>query len=242
MGDKITLTLNELLINPTGKSSAYVANRKVIKENLQERFNVLLKKHKKFEYKVFKKNDDYLFYFKIPSETYDELLYDIFINFTPDNSVDCVKDKTLNRYFIKIFSNSPAFMFTYTYVLNKNDLLIDFLIKKCAEKALEEPPKVKNPVEVYGYEKSLYFACLYIKYKGLNNKFTLSQELFKYNEKKLYKEIMSQENKLIEYNKFKKEAAEKKKKAKKEHTKKQNEAIKKAYSTTRKKRTSSTKK
>jgi len=88
-------------------------------------------------------------------------------------------------------------------VYNKDGNLIPFLKKKLSSKALTQAPKVRNPNESHGFEKSVYFACLYIReHKRLLTKATLKP-------KKLVilpftKTITSSTAKLKEYNEAKK--------------------------------------
>lgn len=196
--DLIDLTIKDLLQNPTGRSSAYMATRSVIINELENRYIKLMQKHKKLEFKIYKNKDEYLFYFKVPSETLDTLIYDVFISFIPEDD-EIKKDRTINRYKIKLFSNSPNFTFTYTYVLNQNNIIVPQLLTKCAEKALKEEPKVKNPVGSYGFEKSCYFACLFMKDIGLTNKTLIEQNAITFDEKKVLSKIKSQDDKLKEY-------------------------------------------
>ena len=216
--DQFKMTLQELIMNPTGKRSAYVASRSMIKESLTHKYNALIMIHKKFDYKIYKQNDIYYFHYKIPSETYKQVLYDVIVEFYPDpDEPNCTEDKTTNRYLLKVFSNSPSFMFTYTYVVNENNLLADGTKKFCSKEALKSRPVVRNPVESYGYEKSVYFACLDIINKRLYEKKTIDKMLFKMKNDTFGKNIMTQENKLIEYNKNKNQARKIKKKAKMEN-------------------------
>ena len=198
-----SLNLKQLLTNPTGRYSAYMSARYKIIEDLNNRYGKLIKKHSKFKFHIYKQKTSYIFWFRIPSENFDKLFYDVFIEFKPN--IHCISDYTIENYDIKLFSNSPAFMFTYTYVLNDNKMIVQGLKDKCSKEALKNPPTMKNPVEVYGFEKSCYFACKFISDNKLINKNELEQ-----NKKNITKEIIrdkckSQEEKLIEYNKVKRE-------------------------------------
>jgi hypothetical protein len=197
--EQIELTLHGLLTNPTGKHTAYMSARYRIIEDLERRYALLMAKHKKLAFKVYKKSKEYIFVFKVPSETHEEFYYDVAIVFSPEKK-DYEKDRTLNRYSLSLFSNSPAFTFTYTYVLNKNNILAKFLKPKCSPKALTDAPKVRNPVEVYGFEKSCYYACMFIKHAGLTNKFELDSNVFLFNQGRIFRDVSSQEDKMKEYN------------------------------------------
>lgn len=223
----IQLHIHDLITNPTGKKSAYFASREVIKRDLELKYRSLLLKHeRKFEYKVFKKDEDFIFHFKIPSTTFKDLNYDVIIDFYPENE-ECLDDKNLTRYLLRIFSNSPAFMFTYTYVCYKNNMIPREMIRFCSKEALNNAPEIRNPVEVYGYEKSIYFACLYIIENKLYMKNNLIKEIYKYKKDSFDGIIFSQEKKLIEYNKHKNDIKKKKVTRKIENKQKTTNAINK---------------
>lgn len=195
------LTMQQFLKNPTGKSSAAFARRDLIIANLEKRFATLYKKRAKdFKVETYSYQGTYIFKFKIPSEKYEGLKYDVVIQFIPIGNSG--KDLTLNNYALKIFSNSPAMMFTYAYVFNKNEMIIDFLIDKCSKRSLNEPPKIKNPQEMFGFEKSVYFSLLYIKQENLHAKVNIKPSPL-INIKGFKKDIMTAEDKFEEYNKYK---------------------------------------
>jgi len=159
------MTAQQFLKNPTGKGSATVARRDRIKKDMRDRFDSLYKKSKKnFKVRVTKYKDNYYFIFKIPSEFYysEGLYYDVVIEFIPPQE-SSKRLSSLDTYHIRFYSNSPNFMFTYAYIYNKDGLLIPWLKSKVSNKALKEPPAVRNPREEYGFEKSVYFALLYMQ-------------------------------------------------------------------------------
>lgn len=216
------VTINQFLRNPAGKGSAAGARRDLIIADLNKRFDTLMKEAKKdFKMEVFQENNNYFFVFKIPSEHFtnsklikDKLLYDVVIQLLPIG--DAHNDLTLNRYAVKVFSNAPNFTFTYAYVYNKDGIIIDFLKNKLPNLALTKPPEIRNPHQEYGFEKSVYFALLYITTGKYSTKSLLrkSKDL---NILKLTQTIITSDAKLSEYNRLKaKEELAKNKNAKKE--------------------------
>ncbi|QDJ97892.1 hypothetical protein PALS2_267 [Staphylococcus phage PALS_2] len=172
---------------------------------MRTRFSYLYKKNRKnFKLKIFLYQDKYYFYFQIPSEDYfkENLSYDVIIEFRPPNE-RAAKAKDLNNYLIRFISNSPNFMFTYGYLYNKDDLLISWLSYKLGPKALNQPPEVRNPRLEYGFEKSVYFALLYLETnpKALKNPLHLTLP----NRQRIKSSFKSSELKLREYNKIKKQ-------------------------------------
>ena len=204
------LTLHQLLVNPTGKYSAFMSARYKIIEDLQKRYVTLLYKHKNFKFKVYKVKNNYLFQFKIPSEKYDSLFYDVFIEFEYDKEFK--NDFTIDNYTLELFSNAQAFTYTYTYVLNSNKMIIDDLKSLCSPIALTQPPSVRNPVEIYGFEKSCYFACKYIQENNLLLKSELDANKVSYSKSIITKECMTQELKIKQYRGMQKSISEAKKK------------------------------
>ena len=228
------LTFQQFLQNPTGPYSAYFGRRADIKKDLNERFGKLLASGKISCYN-YKDGDSYVFHVKIPSEKFSNMMYDVVIRLEP--LIEGSKtDSTLLNYKVTFFSNSPAFVFTYAYVFNKDENLIPLLRAKIDPRALKEEPKVKNPVQIYGFEKSLYFGLLYIKYKNFHIKSNLASAK-KLDGKRLLDSIRHSSDIMKEYELEKQREALKKKNEKKANAKnnrKQASEIKKqANKTTR---------
>lgn len=220
--EKIELNIEQLLKNPTGAYSSFFTSRERVKTELNARFYALLRKqvNSRFEFKVFQKplNGNFIFFIKVPSETFDDLYYDVLLEFEAV-SKEHKKSTTILDYKIRVFSNSPDFVFTYAYVVNKNDFLCSIAKKKLSTEALTQEPKIKNPFEIYGFEKSCYYACKFIKEFNLYTKPKIKDNLFMYNELKLLSLIKTDREKLQQY-KDKKEKKQKKKAKKATETKK----------------------
>jgi len=221
------ITLNQFLTNPTGKGSSMMAKREEVRKNLEKRYsNILKKTGGKLNYTVYIDGDSYFFYFKIPSETFDNLLYDVVLEFLPENK-KMSKFQTLEDYSINFFSNSPHMTFTYTYVLKENKITVPFCesMFKYSKTALKQKPKVTNPIRIFGFEKTCYYAALYID----RNKLTVKSEIEKNATRidkntrvNLINQIKTQDQKLAEYNALKKKISDEKKKAKVKNLNKKN--------------------
>jgi hypothetical protein len=194
--------MNRLLQNPSGPYSAYFARRDLTIRNLNDRYLQMQKEKKEFKLEIFSEKDDYYFYFKVPSETYEKLFYDVVLKFTPVETQSKF-DMTLNNYAVNLFSNAPNFLFTYAYVYNQDGIIVDFLLDKISDKALNEPPNMKNPIQSYGFEKSVYFALLYIKNNRLHIKSAINYRAKPLDRKKLFKAVDSTDEKLKQYNRVK---------------------------------------
>ena len=215
LNSRAQIFLDNFINNPQGKGSSYGGKRENIKKDLATRYsNILTKYNGKLEHYIFhnEKTDHYFFYFKIPSETYDKLYYDVVLEFQPDDKK--VKYTTIAEYSMNFFSNSPHMTMTYTYILNKNKIIVDFLKPKYSKKALTTPPVTRNPVEQFGFEKSCYYAALYIRDNKLYSKEVMKPFVKPFDSStkvKLLNSIMSQDQKFIQYQEIKRKEDAKKK-------------------------------
>jgi hypothetical protein len=158
----IKLSIRQYVDNPSGKGTAYLAKRSTIKQGMNMTFIKLLQKHRQqfFAVPYIYPNGDVLFHVKVPSEDYsnNKITYDVLFRLYKDQG---------NRYSLwkmRLFSNSPGFLFTYAYVYYHSDLIINDpnFISKLPSVAISQPPVVRNPIESLGYEKSTYVAARYL--------------------------------------------------------------------------------
>lgn len=166
------MTFQQYIDNPMGKKAAVFSQRDMYKDLYTKKYGeVLLRENGTFSTKLYydKKRDRYFIHMKVPSEVIHKFYYDVVVEFYPMSGAN-ETDNSLSNYAVKFFSNDPAFVFTYEYVFSKNDLFIDEL-KPCASKlALKQKPTEKNPYEIPGYVKSIYFCFLHMKSRSLFNK------------------------------------------------------------------------
>lgn len=160
----ISQTLAEFLNNPMGKGSSVIVHRDQIRQYLDLKYDSLIRKFGDFEVKIYTHNDSYFYHLIIPSESQRRNTYDVVIQFVNDDSGknNFSGDSTLKRYFIKLFSNSPSFTYTYAYVVNEYDCMVDQLQTKYPDVVLTNPPTTRNPGEILSYEKSTYYACKFL--------------------------------------------------------------------------------
>ena len=209
------MTAAQFLSNPTGKGSATVARRDRIKADMIARYESLYRKSRKnFGVRIFEHQDKFYYVFKIPSEFYhsENLQYDVIIEFRPPTKKH--QADTLNRYHIRFFSNSPNFTFTYAYIYNQDDMLIKWMKPRISNTALKQPPEVRNPREEYGFEKSVYFALLFLKnHPRLMNK--RARNLTTNSKRTIISNSKTSNQKLKEYNEAKKKFDDKVRRKKK---------------------------
>ena len=151
---KNQMSLMKYVSNPTGKGSAYVANRSAIKNGLNMEYIRLLREYRRAFYAVpyICTNGDVLYHVKVPSQFYkdNKISYDVLFLLKYDPNI-----RRPNRM-LQLYSNSPSFIFTYCYVYNQDGLIIEDLKSKLPNEALTKFPEVRNPIGSYGYEKSTY--------------------------------------------------------------------------------------
>ena len=192
------LTINDL-IHPFQKGSMAIALR-AIEQDLTIRYfrNI----QKTISAKCFMKKDDYYVYFKIPSERnidgVKDIFYDVILRFFPKNKDDFTSS-SIRNYGVQVFSNSPAFMFTFTHRYSKQKLLLPIPKKYYGKQALKEEADIRNPLKLVGIDKTIWFSELFMTKHRLFTK-TVFESLV---QKKLdlntvLNSIKSQEDKLIE--------------------------------------------
>lgn len=166
------ITFESYIKNPSNTRSRIVGAEEIARQTYTEKFNlVLLKSAGKIDYYQFKKPDGsrYILYLKIPSESIDKLTYDVVVEFYTRDDVE-MKSNSLKGYHVRFFSNDPNFVFTYANVYHRNKLIMKELVNKYDPYTLKTKPGVTNPNTVVGYVKSIYFAYLFYKLRGLDNK------------------------------------------------------------------------
>lgn len=69
---------------------------------------------------------------------------------------------------VGVYSNMLSFTYMYTYVLNKNQMIMKELRHKCSRKALTVRPMRTNPNGYWGVEKSMYATGMFLMTKYAN--------------------------------------------------------------------------
>lgn len=194
------MTFKEIMQNPTGRGTGMVAARYSIIDNLNMRSETLLAK-KDIQFRVFSDDEAFVVQFKVPSEQEEyKIEYDVVIRFIPTNA----ESRSLSGYQVQLFSNSPAFSFTYAYVINERDWLVPELSGKFERQFTSTPPRERNPEEIYGFEKSIYFSLFLLRHRNVTFLSQLERLVYgKVDWALLLREIPSAQEKLSEYEKEK---------------------------------------
>ena len=201
------MTFDELITNPVGSGSGNVAARYLIKNVIQSRSQALIEA-RRVTYKIYFDKDGIIFiHFKVGSETFEKLDYDVVFELSPQSDVQA-SVRSVAKYTLRMMSNIPAFGYTYAYVLNQENMVIDFLKDKFSKEFWENPPTSRNPAQTFGFEKSLQFAALALKRAGMMdiNQLKLAATSVSDVRKTIYQDFMPFASKLSEYQRFKLEA------------------------------------
>ena len=182
------MTLNEYLTNPMGKGNAVIPYKFIITQDLEIRYDKLTSK-KKITATPYEIDGAYVIHFIIPSESERNNTYDVVVLFDETGS-NIVDEALFRNYNLLFFSNCPSFNYTYAYVYNKEGLIIPYLKDKYDAITLKQAPVVRNPQEMKSFEKSTYFACLYLKRNPiLQSKLYLKKNAKKISKKQFHKLI-----------------------------------------------------
>ena len=165
------LTMEQYITNPMQSPILTATMRESMRNSYIKKFNtLLLREHGVINYFLYKDEDNnrYYAYFKIPSETIERFYYDTIIEFSADQNTT-EAGKNLFKYNVRFYSNDPSFVYSYAYTFSRKGLFIPQFAPKMSKKALSDPPKEKNPAELVGYVKTLYFAYLFMKLRSFND-------------------------------------------------------------------------
>nr|DAT51762.1 MAG TPA: hypothetical protein [Caudoviricetes sp.] len=194
------ITLKSYIANPLGDNT--VTHREMYRNLYSEKLDKMIEKRnmEKIKYHLYYTlKNEYYVHFKIPSESVDDFYYDVVFYFY-DETGEFENSRSLNDYYVKFFSNDPAFNFTYTYVFNKVGLLIPELKPKLSDFALKNEAKVTNPNKNIGYIKSVYISYLLMERYGLFYKVNYKTYGDRYNKNNLINQIVDYNDKQTEYN------------------------------------------
>lgn len=165
------MTYHDYIQNPMGIKNAVISNREMYRKMYTDKWDAIkLRENGIIKSFLMKSKTDYYVYIQIPSEVVPEFYYDVVIRFFPGETKTSTVERTLEHYSVQFYSNDPSFVFTFAHAFSKNDMFITDLSPKMSKLALKQKAEERNPNDQVGYVKSLYFAYLFIKSKGLMNK------------------------------------------------------------------------
>lgn len=166
------MTLEDYIANPMGKNNPTFTPliRETVKKTYKAKFdNVMLRENGKMGFYLYKdnKNNAYYAHLRVPSEVIENFYYDVVFKFFTTSDDNTGGGKNLEKYQIQFFSNDPAFVFFHAHTFMENGLFLNELAARMSKEAIKKKATITNPNDSVGYVKSLYFAYLYMKERGL---------------------------------------------------------------------------
>lgn len=220
------MSFEQYIENPLGVKGAVFSQRDLMKKNYTDKFDaIFLREAGKLDYRLLydKRKDEYYIHLKIPSEEINDFYYDVVVQFyTKDNKYRI--QNTLINYNVRFFSNDPSFVYTYFNVFMKNDMLVKCLKSKSSKLAIKKSPDTRNPYQMPGYVKSIYFAYLFMKLKNLFFKQFYEMDGEPFSEGKLSSKIRHTDVVLNERQELQKKKNAEKRKEKQEKTNEYNKS------------------
>lgn len=187
------MTFDQYIQNPMGIKNAVLGSREMYRNMYGVKLDaIMVREMGKIDYHLYKSKDRYYAYIKVPSEKIDKFYYDVIIEFYPGKDTK-TSAKSLINYEIRVFSNDPAFVFTFAHAFIKNKMFIIEYSDKMSKEAIKAKAKERNPMDTVGYVKSLFFAYLIMKRRNLFEKVLYSD---KYDEKNVKRMIMPADQKI----------------------------------------------
>ena len=192
----MNITYTQYINNPLGEKNSVITNRGMYQKMYRDKLDkILLREGGKVEYTLYRSKENYYIHFKIPSEAIDKFYYDTIIEFYTTDPIKA-KSQSLKDYYVRFYSNDPAFVYTFAHAFIKNDIFIKDLLPKMTKESVKNVAKEKNPNNLVGYVKSLFFAYLLIGDYGLFSKTLYDHKGERYNKSKLLKSVAHAKDKV----------------------------------------------
>lgn len=158
-----------------GKGSVKIPSAEII-EKFKDQYDAMVAKGLRFKVTIYRPigGDGVVVHTKVPSETVEGFYYDVLIELISNGAKD------FEECDIKIFSNSPSFVYTYAYVfynleddetktkgmiideyhkkIPRDNIMLTGTSTKLSEEILHGKPVVRNPFGIPLFDKSIYYA------------------------------------------------------------------------------------
>ena len=166
------MTFDDWINNPAGGKSSFMTNRQMYRDMYTAKYNkIMLREGNKFTFHTYKNKagTHFIVHIKVPSEVVPKFYYDVVVSFTADNPA-AFTTTTLKGYNVQFYTNSPDFVYTHCHAYKNADLFFGDLSNRMNKLSLTKVAVERNPQDVVGYVKSIYFAYLIIKSNNLFDK------------------------------------------------------------------------
>ena len=147
------MTIREYLKNPEGKGSAIHPYLNLSKDIYKKRLEII---RDKIKIKWYVYQSYLIAHLKIPSESVDNLYYDVVFQFDITSIANIIDAP------FTVFSNCPSFTYSYAHAFYNKSLMCKWLFDKYDNQVKKEKSKVRNKGNVVGLEKSIFYAMIFI--------------------------------------------------------------------------------
>jgi hypothetical protein len=151
------MTLRDLINNPPGSNSRQIAARYTIRDALRAKFVAAMAdpaRRRRFKMSLSGTGGQYVVWVKVPSEKY-AVDYDVILQLSfPEGA------RTVTSADVKVYCNSPSFVFSLGYAFNQAGFLADGWDGALGE-AADSPSSITNPHADVGFDKVVQQAVLF---------------------------------------------------------------------------------
>lgn len=189
------MTLNEYINNPFPGGVISSQTREMTKAAYRDKFDKVMLREAgtQFPVKFYKGKSSWYIHLKVPSEAIPNFTYDVVFEFEQVKNALKLEEQP-----VRFYSNDPAFVFTYANTFKSHNMFCTDLASKMSKKALSIKAHEKNPANIVGYVKSIYFAYLMCKKFNYLNRTLFESRARGYSKKDLQADIMDADLKIAQ--------------------------------------------
>lgn len=203
MSNKLKLTFEEYIKNPSGKGSSINTSRDTTAQFYQTKYDAIVARDGLVKYEVYRTASDvYYIHFHIPSNSTKGFTYDTVVEFTPNAEDPTASKGNLKSYLVRFYSNDPNFNFTHAHAYHTHGLIIPEFEKKLSLTVKTSKASTRNPDNAVGYVQSIYFAYLTMQKDDLFDKGILDRKATAGGANRFAKNVPTYKDKDREKNKF----------------------------------------
>jgi hypothetical protein len=147
-------TLEGFIAKPFGREEAK-------SNDFERKYKALASAHRIAIKGYTKIDDDHLVHITVGSDTNKQDHYDVVLLFFTDDE-EKKRGRSFRNYYVKFFSNSPSFIYTYAALYKKEGYLIDAMYNKMDKAFSDVMPEKTNSSMQLSYDKSIFCACRFM--------------------------------------------------------------------------------
>jgi hypothetical protein len=163
--EKEIINLKLLTTNPSGAETSFLAPRSHIIEGYEEKFRKL--DHSRIEWKFYKTAKGIYTIVHIPSESFKHVKFGYQVIFFFRGLKDISSLTAFDNAELDVYCNNPSFIYSgLAHILHKKNAL--FLKNYLSPDAYKEEPDIRNPDKIVGFDKTIFYAYLYLRSKDIH--------------------------------------------------------------------------